>query len=122
MSIFSQVKIAGPLFTEVGEGGDDGWVDVDKTLHIGHANKASAHSYNNIVIKTLPSDESNGDGKYLSKLEIDLTDVDSEDGSLTVKLRKVKICDDNGNNGYVYMLCSEAFGGDAGFVPPEGLG
>ena len=97
-----------------GEGTD--WSAENKQLVVGVDDAASVMSYSNIIIKTVADDT------FKTKLEIDLTDVDSEDGSLTVKLRKVKICDDNGNNGYVYMLCSEAFGGDAGFVPPEGLG
>jgi hypothetical protein len=118
MSVFGQVKTTGHLYTEVSGSGELEWEDADKSLHVGHTAKESIHSYNNIIIKTIPSETT---GEFLSKLEIDLTHVDSADGDLIIKLRKVQICDDNGKNGYVYMLCSEAFGGDSGFVPPSGL-
>ena len=118
MSIFGEVKTVGPFYTEVSGGGSEEWIDADKSLHVGHTAKESIHSYNNIIIKTIPSESTE---EFVSKLEIDLTDVDKADGSLVIKFRKVQICDDNGKNGYVYMLCSEAFDGDAGFVPPSGL-
>ena len=113
--IFRQIRLASPIVQEVNDDDSD-WGDTQKTLHIGNNVKESVHSYGNIVIKTLPNDS------HKSKIEIDLTDVDSPAEELTIKLRKVQICDDNGNNAYIYILCSEAFEADASFVPPDGLG
>jgi len=112
--VFIKANLASPIFTEVDDDDTD-WTNTAKTLHVGSEAKESIHSYGNIVIKTIPNET------HKSKLEIDLTDVTPGDGDLTIKLRKVQICDDNGKNGYVYMLCSQAFGGDNGFLPPEGL-
>tara|TARA_B110000495_G_C22764536_1_gene447583 strand:+ start:267 stop:635 length:369 start_codon:yes stop_codon:yes gene_type:complete len=114
------MKSASILFHEVSADDEADWTKVKKTLHVGSAKPESIYCYNNIVIKTVVNQEE----EVLSKLEIDLSDVisDSPVEELTIKLRKVQICDDNGKNAYIYMLCSESFEEDQGFLPPAGLG
>ena len=115
--VFIDTKSASPIFTEVDSTSESDWQQVNKTLHIGNENKDSIHSYNNFVVKTVANDT------HKSTLEINLKTVtdNSSAEELTIKLRKVQICDDNGNNAFVYMLCSEAFEADSGFVAPPGL-
>jgi len=91
------------------------WADKNKELVIGTESPSSVFSYSNIVIKTTP------DQTFPSKLEIDLSDVEPSDGSIKLKLRKVKVCDGNGNTGQVYVLCSEVFESDTGFNSGDGL-
>lgn len=112
--IFSDAKLASPIYTEVDDDEAE-WGDSKKTLHVGSDNGDSIHSYGNIVIKTTP------DATHVSSLEIDLTDVEPSDGSLKLKLRKVKVCDGNGNTGQVYVLCSEVFQSDTDFNSGDDL-
>ena len=105
--VFIKANLASPIFTEVDDDDTD-WTNTSKTLHVGSEAKESIHSYSNIVITT-------PDQTFPSKLEIDLSDVEASDGSLKLKLRKVKVCDGNGNTGQVYVLCSEVFQSDTGF-------
>jgi hypothetical protein len=116
--VFISTRPASLFYLRAPEGGETSvnWTEKNKELIVGVDEAESAMSYSNIVIKTVADDI------FKTALEVDLSDVDPDDGDLTIKLRKVQICDDNGKNGYVYMFCSEAFGGDDGFIPPSGLG
>jgi hypothetical protein len=109
--VFLDSRSANPLMFKVPDGGEDSvdWASKNKQLIVGVDDSASVMSYSNIVIKTTP------DQTFPSKLEIDLSDVEASDGSLKLKLRKVKVCDGNGNTGQVYVLCSEVFQSDTGF-------
>ena len=106
--VYKKVSKAPPLMYRAQEE-DVNWSEKNKELIVGTESPDSVFSYSNIVIKTTP------DQTFPSKLEIDLSDVEASDGSLKLKLRKVKVCDGNGNTGQVYVLCSEVFQSDTGF-------
>ena len=112
--VFPEGRLPGVIFIEIDDKDKD-WTQMEKTMHVGRPIADSIHSYNNIIIKTLPS------ATHKSKIEVDLTDVEPTDGNLSLKLRKVKVCDGNGNNGEIYVLCSEVFGTDSGFNTGDGL-
>ena len=94
---------AGPIKFKIPDKTAESFSEKNKSLIFGDTNKESALSFSNVVLKTC------GDEDIPAKLEIDLTNVAKTDGELTIKLRKVQICDDNGVTADIYMLCSEAF-------------
>jgi hypothetical protein len=113
-NVFKTAKTPGFLFLEVSSEDNADWTAVSKSMHVGNNNENSVDSYNNFIVETVPNDS------YKSTLKIDLSEVknNSPAEQLTIKLRKVQVCDDNGNNAYVFMLCSEAFEADANFNLP----
>jgi hypothetical protein len=88
----------------------------NKTILIGRSeedagSKTHAHTYSNIIIDTTPDENTSK-----CRLKINLKDTAPDDSeALVIKLRKMKVCDENGKTAWVYVLASEYFNEESGF-------
>ena len=94
----------------------------NKTLLIGRSedeagSKTHAHTYSNIIIHTTP-DDGGEEGESKCQLIINLKDTGPDDSEeLVIRLRKMSVCDVNGKTAELYVLASQTFNEETGFIP-----